>query len=174
MSIKLNADTGKGIGIILAVCIAGLLVYYIIKKFFGGLSDLKQSIGLGDSPEVAQAKQKINETLDKASNPASYWTPEYWNNAPAGARYLPITVAKDCCKKIHDAYGFFSYLDTPEDMEAAFKKCPSKSAVSYLVVEFQIMYNTDLLAYLNRYTDTDKDRLALERAIKYCDSLPAY
>lgn len=172
MKTKLTPETAKAIAILFGVVVVALLAYYIVKKFFGGLSSIGQVIGLSDSPEVVAAKTQINKALEQ--NSLSYWSPEYYNNAPANARILTVGSSHELCKTIHDAYGFFSYLDTPEDMEAAFKQCPSKSAVSFLVVEFQVLYNTDLMSYLNRFTDTDKDRLALARAIKYCDSLPAY
>lgn len=175
----LTQEQAKATGIIIVVLAVVIIAAIIIKKLFGGLdalgqgaADLLQKIGIGDSQEVIDAKNKINGALSGGST--SYWSPEFYQNAPGGARILPVDTAHDLCDKIYNAYGFFSYLDTPEDALAAFKMCAAKSAVSFLVVEFNVKYNADLLTWLTKKSDTDRDKTILGQIISYCDSLPAY
>ena len=177
--LKLKPDNAKAIGIILAVIAALVVVYFVFKKVFGlfdsigeGAHGALQAIGAEDTPEIKAAKEKINGAVTAGSG--SYWSPEFYNHAPAGAHILTVDTSHQLCQQIYDAYGVLSFFDTPEDMFAAFKKCPSKAAVSQLVIDFQIMFNADLSAWLSKHSYGDDNKKVLAQAIAYCDTLPAY
>lgn len=178
----LNQENAKAISILLIVVAVIVIAYFVIKKIGGGLDAIKngadsllQKIGVNDSPEVAAAKDKINKAqADATQSQTSYWTPEFYMSAPDGATILTIDSTNNACNIVYNAYGFFSYLDTPNDAVAAFKTMPSKCAVSFMAVQWQILYNSDLLAWITNKSDTDKDKVALATIIAYCDSLPNY
>ncbi len=172
MSKGISQENAKAVGIIVVVIAVVLIAAYVVKKFFGGVSDLTQKIGLSDSPEVVAAKTKINQA--NSGGASSYWTPQYYKDAPGGAHLITVSTAQKLAQQIKDAYGFISYLDSPEEAFAAFKELPAKSAVSFLAEQFYQMYDKDLLAWLTIYSDTDKDKTVLGNIISYCDSLPSY
>lgn len=178
----LNTENAKAIGIILIVIAVIIIAYFIIKNVKDGLLSIKngadsllQTIGAQDSPEVAAAKAKINQAQNDATkSQVSYWTPNYYENAPSGATMLPYDSTLNACQEVYGAYGFFSYLDQPDQALAAFKQMPSKNAVSYMAIVWQEQYNGDLLAWITKKSDTDKDKVTLASIIAYCDTLPAY
>lgn len=172
MSKGLSQENAKAISILTVVAVVIVIAIIVVKKFFGGLSGLSQTIGLSDSPEVAAAKTTINTA--NAGGSSSYWSPNFYENAPASARIITSNSARTLSENIWNAYGFFSFADDPEEALSAFKQLPSKTAVSYLANMFYITYSADLLGWLTKKSDTDNDKKVLAQIISYCDSLPAY
>lgn len=182
----LNTENAKAISIIVVVVAVLVAFYFVFKSVFntfGGIKDsikngadsLFQAIGAEDTPDVVNAKNAINKAQSESTNSAtSYWTPMYFNNAPSGASFLTVDSTNDICKDINDSYSWFSWFDTPQNALSAIKKLPTKTAVSFACIQWDALYNSDLLAWLTQVSRTDEDKIILSQIIAYCDSLPAY
>lgn len=142
---KLTKQDLIPIGLILA----GVLAFDLIKKIL-------EMIGIWDSRE--------SKGLDQAAtDPNSFWNPNYWMNIPAGTNYTnPITESQAgrYADIIYESFGAFN--DNEEETIGVFKRLPSQAAASFLAWKFGNMYGQDLLTFLrggvwpqDRLSDSD-------------------
>lgn len=147
-------------GVIIA---GGVLGWVVIKKVLEALG-------------IFADQAQVN--LDAAAtDPKSFWNPQYWQTLPAGQQYTrPITLdqAKVLCTQIYNAITW--YNDNEEAVKAVFRSLPSRAAASFVCYVFSAMYGEDLLSWL-RGGNWPQDRLSDEDVFEitqFVNRLPAY
>jgi hypothetical protein len=153
---KEDAQTG-------VIVAGGVLGWVLLKQLFEALGIFK------DAAEV---------NLDNAAtNPNSFWNPNYWKTIPAGTQYTnPITTeqARVLCTQIYNAITW--YNDNEEAVKAVFRSLPSRAAASFLCNVFAVTYGEDLLSWLRGGT-WPQDRLSDQDVFEitqFVNRLPAY
>lgn len=151
--VLLNERKKKSVGkidkenIIPILLIGGAIISFdLLKKLF-------ESIGIWNS---AETKQLDNQ----ASNPGSYWNPNYYTQFSSYSYALDTTQAAALAKQIYDSFGVFN--DCEECVKSVFKSLRTKSNVSFLAKVFAANYGQDLLSFLrggiwpqDRLSDSD-------------------
>lgn len=140
---------------------------FVVLKALGAIDSLLEAVGVKDSQET--------KDLDNvSSNPTSYWSPLFYQQAPAGAWLLKSATAAEYADKIYDAFGAFN--DDEDAVFAVFKSLRAQSQVSQLAHVFNQRHQADLLTFLrggnwpqDRMSDTDVAALN-----SYIKSLPKY
>jgi hypothetical protein len=178
MSNKINfsSDNAKAlvyVGLGIAVII---IMAFVVKKMFGGLDGLLESFGLKDDEAESKAKEDIEAAITAANaNPTlSPWNPNFFKNAPEGARLKTVAATDKAAKQIYNSSG--SILpDRPEEAFAGIKQMPTQAAISFLVERFEVLYQTDLLAWMNEaFNDTPTQKKTLAQILNYVQNLPKY
>lgn len=134
------------------------------------LEQLLQMLGIWKKPET-----KVLDTA--ATDPNSFWNPEYWKTKPANVSYTrPITesTARNYADQIYNAFGIFD--DCEECVKTVFRSMPSQAAASFVSWAFTNKYGSDLLDFLrggiwpkDRLSDTDVAEIN-----NYVNQLPKY
>lgn len=131
-------DKKKAIDItaVVALGIAVYLAYKLVKKILDFLGVTK-----------SQATASLD---DAATNPNSFWNPNYWKDVkPANASYsyaFTWDQAAALAGKLYDAFGAFN--DDEEQAINVFKQCRTKANASYICYVFQFIYGEDCLKFL--------------------------
>lgn len=114
---------------------------YVLFNSIHILDNLLQFLGINQSKE--------SKALDvTASDPTSFWNPNYWRNAPNGVYSYAITTsqADDIINQLKDAKGWFN--DDESEAKAALKQLRTKANLSFVAYRFQQTDNEDLLSWL--------------------------
>lgn len=151
--VLLNERKKKSVGkmdkenVIPILLIGGAIISFdLLKKLF-------ESVGIWNS---AETKQLDNQ----ASNPGSYWNPNYYTQFSSYSYALDTTQAAALAKQIYESFGMFN--DCEECVKSVFKSLKTKSNVSFLAKVFAANYGQDLLSFLrggiwpqDRLSDSD-------------------
>lgn len=135
---------------------------------FGLIRELLESLGIWKSKEEKNLD-------DQQQNPYSYWSPNFYKAAPAGALLLTTSWAKELATRIYNAFGAFN--DDEEVPIGQIKaNIRTQSQFSFLCDMFYKLYGTDLLKFLiggwwpqDRLSAQDVDEIN-----QYISRLPKY
>lgn len=125
---------------------AVIIGFDLLKKTFEGL-------GIWTSQESKQ--------LDtQASNPGSYWNPNYYTQFSSYSYAITTAQAKQMAATIYNSFGMFN--DCEECVKSVFYGLKTKANVSFLSKVFADQYGQDLLSFLrggiwpqDRLSDSD-------------------
>lgn len=113
---------------------------------------------------------------DAATNPNSFWNPNFWKSAPNGQYSYAITEseARQWIRDIKNSFGAFN--DNEEQAIAVFKRCRTQANASFLSWVFNKDSGEDLLKYLrggwwpqDRLSDADVWEIT-----QFVNGLPKY
>lgn len=126
-------------------------------------------LGISDSRDT-------KELDDIATDPNSFWNPEFWRGAPGGNYSYAITesTARAWLSEIKSAFGPFN--DDEEKVIGVFKRCRTQANASFLAWVFNKDTGQDLLKYLRGGT-WPQDRLSdadVNEITRYIKNLPKY
>lgn len=173
---KFKPDNAKAVAIILVVVVVLVIAFVWINKTFGGISNafasIGEKLGITDSPQVAANKAAIDQATADSANPASPWSPAFYQNAPAGALLLTSAAAKALSDQIWGNW----LTNSIDDAVGAIKQCRTKSQVSFLAEAFQQDHNKDLWTWLHdQYTHLiSAPEPGLATIANYVNNLPNY
>ena len=115
--------------------------------------------------------------VNASANPKSPWSPSFYDSAPAGSTTIDQATADSICQQIWDSSGFGSFLGVNIDASqalAAIKQCPTQTAVSFVVKDFNTQYSTDLMGWMIKQYTSDDNLVSLGQIITYVNSLNPY
>lgn len=172
-SIK-NESQGAGIAKVLLYVAIVVVIFIVVGKFFKGIDGLLQKIGLQDSKEEKENKEKVSNAVDKESTKGneSAWSPRFYQGAPYGAVLLTASSAESLAKRMWDSVGYF--VDSPSKGAGVIRQLKTKAQVSHLAHKFFQKYGIDLLPWLQNKYDTSEQKEYLADMLRHVEALPKW
>lgn len=115
----------------------GVGVYFFV------LRPILQKLGVSKTKE-----DRIVEAVESLPNNTNPFSPQFWQQAPAGATKLDLETAARYAARIYYAMGTFT--DDEGEIYSVFRSLKTQGQVSYVAGLFQQNYGTDMLEYLKR------------------------
>lgn len=173
----LKPETAKAMVILIAGLAAVVILIVYINKTFGGIgkvfSSITDALGITDSTVTAANKAAVASAKAQAATVSSPWSPQFYKNAPAGARLLTQDATDTLAGQIWDSVGIFS--TDIASVVAAIKQLDAQSQVSYLADRFNTLYSKDLLSWLTlQYTKMGTPDPDLQTVLDYVNNLSKY
>ena len=177
----LNEKQAKAYLILGGGAIAILIICVIIVKSYGGFSkaigNVTDFLGLSESEEAKARREAVKEATDISSTTGSPWSPQFYKDAPAGAKLITVAAAKEISGQIWDSVSIWQIpAAKPAEALGALKRLSAKSQVSFLAEQFNKQYNKDLYSWITLQFSTmgGKPTEGLTQIINYVKNLPNY
>jgi len=175
ISLPKNPTQAKGYLMFIGGLVLIVILAVYLQKTFGGigkaLGGLGEGLGIFDSEDAKKDKEAVAAAKEQSSQDGSFWNPNYYKTAPAGARLLTVASANGLASDIWDSVWLFG--TRPDELIAAFKQLKAKTQVSFLADRFYQKYNKDLFSWITlQYTKMGKPQTGLTTVITFVNSLP--